>query len=148
WLGAKTQPGKANLVWETDQESVNVSNDWWAHQAAPQISEGQISCLVINTESSLDILSCDSAQHYICQIYVGNPCAEFLPGAEYYSDTCFLPIAESLTFEKARIFLSFPFFPFPSSSSTYATTTSSPSSSTSFSSIPPPLLFFLPLLLT
>ncbi|GFN98032.1 hypothetical protein PoB_002453800 [Plakobranchus ocellatus] len=103
WLGAKTESGKTNLVWETDQESVNVPIDWWAHQAAPQISEGQMSCLVINTESSLDIQSCDSAQHYICQIYVGNPCDVFLPGAEYYSNKCFLPIAESLTFEQARM---------------------------------------------
>ncbi|KAK3761302.1 hypothetical protein RRG08_014313 [Elysia crispata] len=100
WLGGWDSTGGSNFVWLSDEQKVSlpVASSFSNHDFGGPV------CLTMTSASQLATQSCVEILEYACQIYAGNPCDVYLPGGEYYDNTCFLPAAKPMTLQDATIY--------------------------------------------
>ncbi|KAK3803130.1 hypothetical protein RRG08_060102, partial [Elysia crispata] len=99
WLGGWDPKGGSNFVWISNGEKVFPHAMSFHNSSGPH----EPICLVMDMASELTGQDCGHNLRYTCQIYAGNPCDVFLPGAEYYDNNCFLPVDEPMTLQDAML---------------------------------------------
>ena len=67
WLGGSNTADHIDLRWLSDHAQVSVPVSWWTGSEV-LTSAGEEMCLVMNSDSDLDVLPCWEAFKYICQI--------------------------------------------------------------------------------
>ncbi|GFR85632.1 hypothetical protein ElyMa_000701300 [Elysia marginata] len=106
WLGGLASQDAittTNFTWLSDQALVSVPVAWWSSAVIPQSGSSDDLCLLMTTAATLDGQTCGDTYSYVCQIYAGDPCDSFLPGAQYHDETCLLPLADEVSFDTAVV---------------------------------------------
>ncbi|GFS16038.1 hypothetical protein ElyMa_004947800 [Elysia marginata] len=101
WLGATDETKTSEWRWLTDNNLANMHADWSNPGELGPPDDGQ-HCTVIDHTHLIYDRHCSNAYASMCQKYIGNPCDEVLPGAEYYDGACFKAVAENMTVDVAQ----------------------------------------------